>query len=296
MLESILDSVIAEAAALGLNGDRLIQLAKAAIVEDLGGGVDATSVATVPPDQVSVANFVSRADGVVAGVIVAKAVIAIAGDGKVEFTQSLAEGSLVTPGSLLLAVRGNSQSLLLAERCALNFLCHLSGIATLTRRWVAAIDGTGVKVRDTRKTTPGLRDLEKFAVRMGGGTNHRFSLSDAAMIKDNHVLAAGGITPAFKRIRDKFPTLPIEVEVDRFVQIAEALEAGADLILLDNMSVEECSKAAQFVAGRARLEASGGITIDTARAYAQTGVDFLAIGALTHSAPHLDIGLDLMVE
>jgi nicotinate-nucleotide pyrophosphorylase (carboxylating) len=247
-------------------------------------------------DQVSVANFVSRTNGVVAGLIIAKIVVAVACDGNVDFVQSVGEGTRIERGSLILSARGNSRGLLLAERSALNFLCHLSGIATLTSRWVAAIEGTGVMVRDTRKTTPGIRDLEKFAVRTGGGTNHRLSLSDAAMIKDNHVLAAGGIKPAFERIRAEFPTLPIEVEVDRFEQITEALEVGADLILLDNMSVAECRKAVQYVSGRARLEASGGITLETARAYAQTGVDYLAIGALTHSAPNLDIGLDLVVE
>lgn len=286
----------AEASALGLDGDHLLRLAQATLVEDLGGGVDATSVATIPPEQTSVAKFVSRADGVVAGLIMAKAVLLSACNGEVEFSHSLKEGSRLEPGALLLTARANSQGLLLAERSALNFLCHLSGIATLTSRWVTAIEGTGAEIRDTRKTTPGLRVLEKFAVRMGGGTNHRLSLSDAAMIKDNHVLAAGGITKAFESIRRKFPNLPIEVEVDRLDQISEALAVGADLILLDNMSVEECSRAVQFVAGRARLEASGGITLDSARAYAQTGVDYLAIGALTHSAPNLDIGLDLMME
>jgi nicotinate-nucleotide pyrophosphorylase (carboxylating) len=296
MLDLILTSLHSEAAGHGLDGARLIALAKATILEDLGEGVDATSVATIPLGQVSVANFVSRADGTVAGLIIAKIVIAVACDGNVEFTHSVSEGSRLERGTLILCARGNSRGLLLAERSALNFLCHLSGIATLTSRWVSAIAGTGAIVRDTRKTTPGIRDLEKFAVRAGGGTNHRLSLSEAAMIKDNHVLAAGGIKPAFERVRAKFPTLPIEVEVDRFEQIAEALEVGADLILLDNMSVEECRNAVTFVAGRARLEASGGITLNTARAYAETGVDYLSIGALTHSAPNLDIGLDLVVE
>jgi nicotinate-nucleotide pyrophosphorylase (carboxylating) len=296
MLDSILTSLASEAADHGLDGARLVTLAKTTILEDLGEGVDATSVATIPLDQVSVANFVSRTSGVVAGLIIAKIVVAVACDGNVDFVQSVGEGTRIERGSLILSARGNSRGLLLAERSALNFLCHLSGIATLTSRWVAAIEGTGVMVRDTRKTTPGIRDLEKFAVRTGGGTNHRLSLSDAAMIKDNHVLAAGGIKPAFERIRAEFPTLPIEVEVDRFEQITEALEVGADLILLDNMSVAECRKAVQYVSGRARLEASGGITLETARAYAQTGVDYLAIGALTHSAPNLDIGLDLVVE
>jgi nicotinate-nucleotide pyrophosphorylase (carboxylating) len=274
MLDLILTSLHSEAAGHGLDGARLIALAKATILEDLGEGVDATSVATIPLGQVSVANFVSRADGTVAGLIIAKIVIAVACDGNVEFTHSVSEGSRLERGTLILCARGNSRGLLLAERSALNFLCHLSGIATLTSRWVSAIAGTGAIVRDTRKTTPGIRDL----------------------IKDNHVLAAGGIKPAFERVRAKFPTLPIEVEVDRFEQIAEALEVGADLILLDNMSVEECRNAVTFVAGRARLEASGGITLNTARAYAETGVDYLSIGALTHSAPNLDIGLDLVVE
>jgi len=296
MLNTILDSIKTEAGSLGLAGEHLIQLASATLAEDLGGGVDTTSVATIAPDQVSVANFVSRADGVAAGIIVAKAVMALACNGDVEFVETLSEGSLIKPGTTILSARGNSQGLLLAERSALNFLCHLSGIATVTNHWVTAIAGTKAKIRDTRKTTPGLRELEKFAVRMGGGTNHRFSLSDAAMIKDNHVIAAGGIAPAFKRIRNKFPDLAIEVEVDHIDQLAEALAAGADLILLDNMSVEECTEAVHFVAGRARLEASGGISFDTALAYAKTGVDFLAIGALTHSAPNLDIGLDLMME
>ena len=292
----MLGSIRAEANTLGLDGDQLIKFAEATLSEDLGGGVDATSVATIPNDQISVANFVSRSVGVVAGVVIAKAVLAIACEGEVEFVQEIPEGSVVEVGSLILVARGKSRGLLLAERSALNFLGRLSGIATLTSRWVAAVDGTGVTIRDTRKTTPGLRDLEKFAVRMGGGTNHRLSLSDAAMIKDNHVLAAGGIKAAFESIQKKFPTLPIEVEVDRFEQISEALEVGADLILLDNMSVEDDRKAVEYVAGRARLEASGGINIDTARAYAQTGVDYLAVGALTHSASNLDIGLDLIVE
>ena len=296
MLDSMLGSIRAEADALGLDGHRLIKSAEATLSEDLGGGIDATSVATIPDDQISVANFASRSIGVVAGVVMAKAILVIACEGEVEFVHQVPEGSLVKVGSTILVARGKSRGLLLAERSALNFLGRLSGIATLTSRWVAAVEGTGATIRDTRKTTPGLRDLEKFAVRMGGGTNHRLSLSDAAMIKDNHVLAAGGIRAAFESVRTKFPALPIEVEVDRFEQISEALEVGANLILLDNMSVEDDRKAVEYVAGRARLEASGGINLDTARAYAQTGVDYLAVGALTHSASNLDIGLDLIVE
>ncbi|KWX07625.1 nicotinate-nucleotide pyrophosphorylase, partial [Carbonactinospora thermoautotrophica] len=180
-----------------------------------------------------------------------------------------------------------------AERTALNLLCRLSGIATLTRRWADAVEGTGARIRDTRKTTPGLRALEKYAVRCGGGVNHRMSLSDAAMVKDNHVVAAGGVAAAFEAVRRAFPGIPIEVEVDRVDQIPEALAAGAEEILLDNMGVDELREAVRLVAGRARLEASGGLTLQNARAVAETGVDYLAVGALTHSAPILDIACDL---
>jgi nicotinate-nucleotide pyrophosphorylase (carboxylating) len=296
MFDSMLESLSAEAKANGLDGPHLLALAQASILEDLAGGVDVTSVSTIPRDQISLANFISRSDGTVAGLIIAQAVIAVACEGKVEFVRCVSEGALIERGSLILSARGNSRGLLLAERSALNFLSHLSGIATFTSRWVAAVDGTGTKILGTRKTTPGLRDLEKFAVRLGGGSNYRLSLSDAAMIKDNHVLAAGGIKPAFESIRRMFPDVPIEVEVDRFEQIAEALNVGADLILLDNMSVEQCRQAVAYVAGKARLEASGGITLETAREYAETGVDDISAGALTHSAPNLDIGLDLVME
>jgi nicotinate-nucleotide pyrophosphorylase (carboxylating) len=182
--------------------------------------------------------------------------------------------------------------LLLAERTALNFLSHLSGISTLTNKWVSEISRTKCQIRDTRKTTPGLRMLEKFAVRMGGGTNHRLSLSQAALIKDNHVLAAGSITAAFNAIKKMYPDKSIEIEVDSIDQLNEAVKLKPDLILLDNMSVEQCSKAVLISAGLVKLEASGGITINNAKTYAATGVDYLAIGSLTHSAPALDIGLD----
>jgi nicotinate-nucleotide pyrophosphorylase (carboxylating) len=182
---------------------------------------------------------------------------------------------------------------LLAERTALNFLGHLSGIATLTNQWVKAIAGTKCEIRDTRKTTPGWRELEKFAVHMGGGTNHRMSLSDAALIKDNHIAAAGGVKAAFNAVRSAFPTAPIEIEVDTLEQLAEVLPLKPDLVLLDNMTPEQCRAAVSLVAGQTKLEASGGITLDKARSYAETGVDFLAIGALTHSAKNFDIGLDV---
>jgi len=175
-------------------------------------------------------------------------------------------------------------------------LGRLSGIATLTRRWVDEVSEFGVSIRDTRKTTPGLRELEKFAVRIGGGVNHRMSLSDAALIKDNHVVAAGGVKQAFGAVRQKYPNLPLEVEVDSLEQLKEVVEAGAELVLLDNMSLEQCRAAVTIAAGRTKLEASGNLTLENAKAYAKTGVDYLAVGALTHSAPVFDIGLDLRME
>jgi nicotinate-nucleotide pyrophosphorylase (carboxylating) len=207
-----------------------------------------------------------------------------------------ADGESVLPGEVILTVSGCLQDLLRAERPALNLLGHLSGIATLTRAWVDAIAGTGAKIRDTRKTTPGMRTLEKYAVRCGGGTNHRMSLSDAALIKDNHVVGAGGVVPAFTQVRQAFPGLPIEVEVDHLDQLAEILEAGADLVLLDNFTIPQLHAAVAMNAGRARLEASGGLTLDHAREVAETGVDYLAVGALTHSAPVLDIGADVRTD
>jgi nicotinate-nucleotide pyrophosphorylase (carboxylating) len=185
------------------------------------------------------------------------------------------------------------RELLTAERTALNFLCHLSGVATLTRQWVDAVDGTGAKIRDSRKTIPGLRALQKYAVRCGGGVNHRMSLSDAALVKDNHVVAAGGVVAAFELVRTTFPGLPLEVEVDTLEQARDVLDAGADLVLLDNMSLDDIRAAVQYAAGRAKLEASGGLRLENARAVAETGVDYLAVGALTHSAPVLDIGMDI---
>ena len=194
---------------------------------------------------------------------------------------------------LFRSVTTRTRDLLTAERSALNLLCHLSGIATATRAWADALEGTKAKVRDTRKTTPGLRSLEKYAVRCGGGVNHRMSLSDAALVKDNHVVAAGGVAAAFRAVRQAFPDVPIEVEVDTLHQLREVVDAGADLILLDNFTPGECEEAVAIAGGRALLEASGGLTLDRAHAYAKTGVDFLSVGALTHSSPILDIGLDL---
>jgi nicotinate-nucleotide pyrophosphorylase (carboxylating) len=212
---------------------------------------------------------------------------------RVEF--AMIDGSPVRPGEVLATVTGPVGAILTAERTALNLLCHLSGVATLTHRWVEAVAGTGAQIRDTRKTMPGLRALEKYAVRCGGGVNHRMSLSDAALVKDNHVAAAGGVARAFDLVRERYPDLPIEVEVDTVAQAREAMAAGAELILLDNMPVSQLREAVAAASEYpdVRLEASGGLSLENARAVAETGVHYLAVGALTHSAPVLDIGLDL---
>lgn len=292
--ETGLDPVLAELLeAAGLDPVEVEDIATLALAEDLAGGEDVTSVATVPADAVATADFTARQPGVVAGLRIAEAVVSLVCEEEFEVERHVEDGDRVKAGQVLLSVRSRTRDLLTAERSALNLLCHLSGIATATRAWADALEGTKAVVRDTRKTTPGLRSLEKFAVRAGGGANHRMSLSDAALVKDNHVVAAGGVAEAFRAVRAAYPELPVEIEVDRLDQIAPVLEAGADLILLDNFTVEELKQAVELVNGRARLEASGGLTLATAHQVAQTGVDYLAVGALTHSSPVLDIGLDL---
>ncbi len=278
----------------GLSVENIARIAQAAIDEDLNGATDVTSVATIPEEQLAVAQFINRKSGVIAGVPVAAALLEICGitDYKIEHS----DGEFVPANSLIILAHGKTRAILLAERSALNFLGHLSGIATLTRSWVDAVADTKVAIRDTRKTTPGIRELEKYAVRSGGGVNHRLSLADGALIKDNHVLAAGGVAAAFNLVKAKFPDLPLEVEVDSLQQLREVIDAGAEFVLLDNMSIEECRAAVEIVYGRAKLEASGGLILNNAHAYAKTGVDYLAVGALTHSAPVLDIGLDLRME
>ncbi|MEU8465858.1 carboxylating nicotinate-nucleotide diphosphorylase [Streptomyces sp. NPDC029003] len=277
----------------GLDPIEVEDIAHMALSEDLDGGVDVTTVATVPEDAEAVADFVAREAGVVAGLRIAEAVFSVVCTEAFEVERHAEDGDTVEAGQLLLSVRSRTRDLLTAERSALNIVCRLSGIATATRRWADVLEGTSAKVRDTRKTTPGLRALEKYAVRCGGGVNHRMSLSDAALVKDNHVIAAGGVAQAFKAVREAFPDVPVEVEVDTMHQVREAVDAGADLILLDNFTVPETEEAVTIVAGRAILESSGRLTLESARAYAATGVDFLAVGALTHSSPILDIGLDL---
>lgn len=279
---------------IGLSPNHIFQQVKEAISEDLAGGEDITSVATITDSQVSTADFICRADGIVSGLHVAAAVLEYCGINHYEVL--IDEGAKVSAGKILITVQANTRKLLLAERTAINFLSHLSGISTSTSKWVSELSGTKCKVRDTRKTTPGLRQLEKFAVRMGAGLNHRISLSESALIKDNHIVAAGSITNAFKLVKQKFPNKKVEIEVDTLEQLSEAILLKPDLILLDNMSVDQCIKAVSIANGTVKLEASGGLTLENAKAYANTGIDYMAVGALTHSAPILDIGLDFRKE
>lgn len=284
----------AELTGAGLDPDQVAALIMGALDEDLDGGEDVTSAATVPLDQRSVLDLTARKAGVVAGAPVAAAVFdMVGGDVDCSVTISAADGTHVDPGDVVVSAAGRTRDLLTAERTALNLLCHLSGVATATDQWVQVLAASGARVRDTRKTTPGMRRLEKYAVRCGGGVNHRMSLSDAALVKDNHVLAAGGVVPAFDAVRQMFPGLPIEVEVDSLDQLSEVLDAGADLVLLDNFTPAMMVDAVAINDGRAELEASGGLTLGIAAEVGATGVDYLAVGALTHSAPALDIGADL---
>jgi nicotinate-nucleotide pyrophosphorylase (carboxylating) len=269
---------------------------RAALEEDLRYGPDVTSRAVIPSGAVGVADVVARAAGVVAGLPVAAAVVDIAGAGSLTVVRS--DGSAVLPGDVVATIKGPLRELLGAERTVLNFLTHLSGIATATRAWVDAVAGTGAAIRDTRKTLPGLRVLEKYAVRCGGGLNHRMGLGDAALIKDNHVAAAGGsVAAAYRAVRDLAPEVVVEVECDTLGQVGEALAAGATLVLLDNMPLPDMRAAVSMARAYpdARLEASGGLRLSSAREVALTGVHYLAVGALTHSSPALDLGLDLAV-
>jgi nicotinate-nucleotide pyrophosphorylase (carboxylating) len=275
------------------------RVAELALGEDLRYGPDVTTASTVPPSAVAEAEITPREAGVLAGVPAALEVFALVANGSggsVEVLSRLDDGAELVPGEPALVVRGPVRVLLTAERTALNLLCHLSGIASLTAQWVEAVTGTSCAIRDTRKTLPGLRLLEKYAVRCGGGVNHRLGLGDAVLIKDNHVAAAGSVTAAYEAARAAAPDLPCEVEVDDLAGLDEALACKAELVLLDNFSVAGCAEAVRRVraiGGDTKLEASGGLTLDVARAYAETGVDYLAVGGLTHSAPALDLGLDL---
>ena len=296
-------STVESLAACGLDPAVVGRIVRGALDEDLGGpdGVDVTSVATIPADQVDTADLVARADGVVAGLAVAHAVFDAAArapglgvpDATVTFAAHLADGSRIHRGDVLATVSGPTRELLAAERTALNLLCRMSGVATHTRAWADELAGTKATVLDTRKTTPGLRALEKYAVRVGGGTNKRMGLYDVAMIKDNHKLAAGGVAAAFHRVRERFPEVPVQVEVTTVAEAVEAVDAGADFLLCDNMSPQLLREVVAAVGDRAELEATGGLTLERVRAFAATGVDYLSVGALTHSSPIVDLAMDL---
>ncbi len=265
-----------------------------AFAEDLGYAGDITTAAIISGAATTKAHIVARQAGIIAGMDVAGMAFAISA-GDVSFDIKIKDGEPVQPGTTIAVVCGHTAGILIAERTALNFLGHLSGIATLTHQFVEAIDGTGARICCTRKTTPGLRALEKFAVRAGGGINHRFGLDDAVLIKDNHIAAAGGIRPALAAAKSSTGHMvKIEIEVDRLDQLAEVMEEGVDVVMLDNMTPEMLREAVAIIAGRAVSEASGGVNLNSVKAIAKAGVDMISVGAITHSAPTLDLGLDFI--
>ena len=274
----------------GLNPDAINSKVSEALSEDSITD-DLTSQATITQSQVSNARFVTRKSGVIAGCLVAAAVLEQCGINEYELL--VKDGQEVSANTELIRLKAETRAILKAERTALNFLSHLSGIATFTNLWVKEVSSSKTAIRDTRKTTPGLRELEKYAVRMGGGLNHRMNLSDQALIKDNHIAAAGSVSQAINRVKKAAPGALIEVEVDTLEQLKEALQCSVEIVLLDNMSIEQTKAAVEIARGsNTKLESSGGLKLENAAAYAATGVDYLAVGALTHSAPVLDIGLD----
>ncbi|MFI5493308.1 carboxylating nicotinate-nucleotide diphosphorylase [Actinoplanes sp. NPDC051859] len=278
----------------GLDLAEVERVVYTALAEDLGDPPrDVTSEATIGSEQSGTAELVARAAGVVAGLPVAAEVFAVTSGGRATFDQRVAEGARVTRGDVLAVVTGPIRALLTAERTALNLICRMSGVATHTRRWADELAGTKATVLDTRKTTPGLRAMEKYAVRVGGGTNKRMGLYDVAMIKDNHKLAAGSVTAAYRLVRERFPDVAVQVEVTTLAEAEEAVEAGADFLLCDNMGPALLRSVVEQVGDRAELEATGNLTLEVAREYAATGVDYLSVGGLTHSSPILDIALDL---
>ncbi len=284
-----------EIATVGLNADEVRRVISTALAEDLRYGPDATTAACVPSGAVATATVSPRKPGTLAGLPVFVAVLdEVLGAGGYEIIARRQDTDRLAAGDVALAVHAPVAGLLTAERTALNLLCHLSGVATATAAWVDAVVGTGVSIRDSRKTLPGLRALQKYAVRCGGGVNHRMGLGDAVLIKDNHVAAAGSVTAAIAAVRAHAAALPCEVEVGTLDELEEALAAEVSLVLLDNMTIAQCAESVRRAAGSStELEASGSLTLDLARTYAQTGVRYLSVGALTHSAPALDLGLDL---
>ena len=292
-LRDVPPALVGEVEAAGLDPDALWDLLGRAFEEDLGEGGDATTLATVDADARATGRFNAREPGVVAGLGLAVVAFHLTCGTDLEVTDRVPDGTHVAAGDPVMTVSGPARGLLTAERTALNLASHLSGVATATSHWVAALEGTRARVLDTRKTLPGLRALQKYAVRCGGGVNHRSSLSEMAMVKDNHVVAAGGAVAAFERVRAARPDLRVEVEVTDLDQLRDLLAAGCTEILLDNMAPATMAEAVRLTAGRATLEASGGLTLERAREVAETGVDFISVGALTHSVRVFDLGLDL---
>jgi len=300
-MHKISSATAAALASAGLRVKDVQRVIKEALREDLGAGPDVTTQSTVPKDQRSRAVFATRSAGCIAGIDIAVAVLEmVCGQKNVLVEKKASDADRVVPGQVLMHVTAPTRGLLTAERTALNLLGHLSGIASATRKWADAIAASGAQVRDTRKTTPGLRALEKYAVRCGGGVNHRMSLSDAALVKDNHIVAAGGVAQAFAAVRAATPKIAVEIEVDTLEQLHVALGAGADLVLLDNMppavlrDAVLIAEAHRATTGKSViLEASGGLTLDNAADVAATGVRYISVGALTHSSSVLDIGLDM---
>jgi nicotinate-nucleotide pyrophosphorylase (carboxylating) len=308
MIYTTLAEIEGLVAAAGFDLEALSLVVSEALDEDLGGrgvlppgtgaGIDITSYATIPASDTAHGTFVVRQPGTVAGLPVAAYTVAsvCSAAGDFELTLQVTDGDRVARGEVLMTVAGNARALLAAERIALNLITMMSGVATATRAWVDALAGTNTKVRDSRKTLPGLRMLQKYAVRIGGGINHRMSLADAALIKDNHVIAAGGVVSAYRAVQESFPDVPIEVEVTSAEQARQVIAAGANEILLDNMTVPEMAAIVAELGDQATFEASGGLTIQNATEVAQTGVNFVAVGAITHSAGVLDISLDFASE
>jgi nicotinate-nucleotide pyrophosphorylase (carboxylating) len=288
----------------GLDLDTTRDVVRRALDEDLGGphGVDVTASATIPLSQQSTGRVVARADGVVAGLAVLELVWADVarrlGCPSPHVRLQAQDGAVVHRGDVLAEVTGSTQALLTGERTALNLLCRMAGVATHTRRWAEALQGTGATVLDTRKTTPGLRALEKYAVRCGGGTNKRMGLYDVAMVKDNHKVAAGSVRAAYEAVRSRYPDVEVQVEVTTTAEALEAIDAGARFLLCDNMSPHQLREAVAAVRAatpdRVEIEGTGGLTLERAREYGETGVDYLSVGALTHSSPILDVALDLV--
>ncbi|MGW3472325.1 carboxylating nicotinate-nucleotide diphosphorylase [Saccharopolyspora sp. NPDC000995] len=282
---------------MSIDLEKAREVVRTALAEDLRYGPDATTEATVPAGAIAEAAFNTRRAGVVAGLPLVRLVLdEVLGADAYAVLSERFDGAVLLPGDCVLQVKAPVRGLLTAERTALNLLCHLSGIATATAAWVEAVAGTGCRIRDSRKTLPGLRELQKYAVRCGGGFNHRMGLGDAVLIKDNHVVAAGSVVAAVRACREHAPDLPMEVEVSTLDELDEALAEDVALVLLDNFTPQQCAEAVRRVretSPATELEASGGLTLEVARAYAETGVQYLAVGGLTHSSPALDLGLDM---